>query len=330
MLCTMVQPGGWDAITTKLKLKPKLAVEMSRTMDEDRLRLAQKLILVVDLDQTVVHSVRISSRVSMASATSDVHTISLHGGKLHITTKIRPFARKVLLRLAQKYELTVFTLGTREYANEIIAILDPDTTLFGQRILTQTESLNPNHKVESLKQIYPGGQNMVVIMDDNRGVWDSADNLLPVHPFTYFTEQNTVVNADDDALLSVERILMQLHSAFYNPTNKTPTTSFILKQMRCMFPTYRPWLLAECVVGFNFASNETQLHKQVKRICMELGATCVNNYTDKDVTHIIVSAQSCANMILGLNALVVYDSWARECNRTSQLCDFRAHSALPF
>ena len=39
-----------------------------------------------------------------------------------------------------KYEMHVYTMGTRAYALEVCKSIDPDGTVFGQRVLTRDES----------------------------------------------------------------------------------------------------------------------------------------------------------------------------------------------
>ena len=42
--------------------------------------------------------------------------------------------------MATKYEMHVYTMGTRAYAEEVCAAIDPDGKIFGNRILSRDES----------------------------------------------------------------------------------------------------------------------------------------------------------------------------------------------
>lgn len=42
--------------------------------------------------------------------------------------------------LKTKYEMHVYTMGTRAYATEVCAAIDPNGEIFGQRILSRDES----------------------------------------------------------------------------------------------------------------------------------------------------------------------------------------------
>lgn len=52
----------------------------------------------------------------------------------------RPGWQEFLPSVAKKYEMHVYTMGTRAYAEEVCAAIDPDGTLFGGRILSRDES----------------------------------------------------------------------------------------------------------------------------------------------------------------------------------------------
>ena len=42
--------------------------------------------------------------------------------------------------MATKYEMHVYTMGTRAYAEEVCAAIDPDGKFFGGRLLSRDES----------------------------------------------------------------------------------------------------------------------------------------------------------------------------------------------
>lgn len=42
--------------------------------------------------------------------------------------------------MATKYEMHVYTMGTRAYAEEVCASIDPDGKIFGGRLLSRDES----------------------------------------------------------------------------------------------------------------------------------------------------------------------------------------------
>ena len=42
--------------------------------------------------------------------------------------------------MSEKYEMHVYTMGTRAYAEEVCAAIDPDGKIFGGRLLSRDES----------------------------------------------------------------------------------------------------------------------------------------------------------------------------------------------
>ncbi|KAK0539670.1 CTD phosphatase Fcp1 [Tilletia horrida] len=115
--------------------------------------------------------------------------------------KPRPGLPAFLRRLATLYELHVYTMGTRSYATSVCAIIDPDGTLFADRILSRDENddgasaalANPNNSAaaaaafrKSLARLFPVDTSMVVIIDDRADVWKWSPNLVKVVPFDFF------------------------------------------------------------------------------------------------------------------------------------------------
>ena len=52
----------------------------------------------------------------------------------------RPGWQEFMKNMSAKYEMHVYTMGTRAYALAVCKVLDPDGRLFGERILSRDES----------------------------------------------------------------------------------------------------------------------------------------------------------------------------------------------
>ena len=52
-------------------------------------------------------------------------------------TKLRPGLHSFLVRLQPLYELAIYTHGDRAYAAEMARIIDPESRLFGGRVISQ-------------------------------------------------------------------------------------------------------------------------------------------------------------------------------------------------
>jgi RNA polymerase II subunit A-like phosphatase len=166
-----------------------------------RLLTQRKLSLVVDLDQTIIHAC-IEPTVGewMAdpsnpnyAAVKDVAKFQLNdeGPRGPVTSscwyyiKMRPGLREFLEKVAELYELHVYTMGTRAYALNIAKIVDPQKKLFGNRVISRDESGSMIAK--DLQRLFPVSTNMVVIIDDRADVWPrNRPNLIKVVPYDFF------------------------------------------------------------------------------------------------------------------------------------------------
>ncbi|KAL4926293.1 protein-serine/threonine phosphatase [Aspergillus undulatus] len=162
-----------------------------------RLLFNRKLSLVVDLDQTIIHAA-VDPTIGdwMAdkdnpnhAAVSDVRAFQLvddgpgmRGCWYYI--KLRPGLETFLQNVAEMYELHIYTMGTRSYAQAIAGIIDPDRKLFGDRILSRDES--GSLSVKNLHRLFPVDTKMVVIIDDRGDVWRWTPNLIKVVPYDFF------------------------------------------------------------------------------------------------------------------------------------------------
>jgi RNA polymerase II subunit A-like phosphatase len=162
-----------------------------------RLLLDKKLSLVVDLDQTIIHAVcdptvgdwQKDESNPNHDAVKDVQSFELPediaaNRSCSYYIKMRPGLQEFLHRMAQIYELHIYTMGTRSYAESVAKIVDPDRKYFGDRILSRDESGSMTSK--NLHRIFPVDTKMVVIIDDRGDVWRYSDNLVRVRAFNFF------------------------------------------------------------------------------------------------------------------------------------------------
>lgn len=165
-----------------LKVSREKAEQLGRA-DEQHLLNDRRLVLLVDLDQTVIHT----TNSNVSPTLKDVEHFQLYGpNSPWYHTKIRPHAIKFLQNISKKYELHICTFGVRVYAHTIARILDPDKSLFGYRILSRDELLDPHSKTGNLSALFPCGDELVCIIDDREDVWNFSTNCIAVKPYLYF------------------------------------------------------------------------------------------------------------------------------------------------
>ncbi|KAI1956038.1 CTD phosphatase Fcp1 [Ophidiomyces ophidiicola] len=173
--------------------------EATRVEEDAKRRLlaSRKLSLVVDLDQTIIHATvdptvgewREDKSNPNYEAVKDVRSFQLiddgpgmRGCWYYI--KLRPGLEEFLRKVSGLYELHIYTMGTRAYAQNIANIVDPDRRIFGDRILSRDESGSLTAK--NLQRLFPVDTKMVVIIDDRGDVWKWSDNLIRVFPYDFF------------------------------------------------------------------------------------------------------------------------------------------------
>ncbi|EEH44344.2 protein serine/threonine phosphatase [Paracoccidioides brasiliensis Pb18] len=173
--------------------------EATRVEEDAKRRLlsSRRLSLVVDLDQTIIHATVDPTVAEWQQdrdnpnheAVKDVRAFQLvddgpgmKGCWYYI--KLRPGLQEFLQEISALYELHIYTMGTRAYAQNIAAIVDPDRKIFGDRILSRDESGSLTAK--NLQRLFPVDTKMVVIIDDRGDVWKWSDNLIKVSPYDFF------------------------------------------------------------------------------------------------------------------------------------------------
>ncbi|GAA5811799.1 hypothetical protein MFLAVUS_005244 [Mucor flavus] len=160
--------------------------------DEKRLLDQRKLSLIVDLDQTILHATWEPSiadwvkerKESNSDSVKDIKQFTLDGSPLIYSIKLRPGLSDFLKDMSKKYEMHIYTMGTRSYAEAVVKEIDPTGELFQDRILSRDENGSMTRK--RLERLFPSDTSKVVVLDDRADVWDYSPNLIQIKPYEYF------------------------------------------------------------------------------------------------------------------------------------------------
>ncbi|XP_021571062.1 RNA polymerase II subunit A C-terminal domain phosphatase isoform X2 [Carlito syrichta] len=166
----------------ELMVSSEQAEQLGRE-DQQRLHRNRKLVLMVDLDQTLIHT---TEQHCQQMSNRGIFHFQLGRGEPMLHTRLRPHCKDFLEKIAKLYELHVFTFGSRLYAHTIAGFLDPEKKLFSHRILSRDECIDPFSKTGNLRNLFPCGDSMVCIIDDREDVWKFAPNLITVKKYVYF------------------------------------------------------------------------------------------------------------------------------------------------
>lgn len=110
----------------------------------------------------------------------------------------RPGLSEFLEQVSKLYELHIYTMGTRHYAEAVAREIDPEDKLFRDRILSRDESGSKYQccKIwiaictyiligmtqKKIQRLFPCDTSMVVVLDDRSDVWSFSPNLIKVKP----------------------------------------------------------------------------------------------------------------------------------------------------
>lgn len=327
----------------------------------EQLRNDKKLILVVDLDQTVIHcgiDTSISDWIKKEKP-KDVFKFCLeenirpwlqkqsvfirqqYMNKSTITknwyyVKTRPYLKEFFSAIKDKYELHIYTMATRAYAEEIAKIIDPDGSLFQNRILSRDENQSLTSK--SLDKVFPVEQDLVLVIDDRGDVWDWSPNLIKVIPYNYFQGIGDINNLQlptqnlsdmpenvdekthqekDDQLVKLKEQLLDLHSDFYlekkveqekekeTNGNNTDSKNYLKKDIREILRLKRVSLFEGC--RFQYDKMTKDLQRQIEQFGGRITPT------SKDATHIVINSGESATFKKETNKVLIGLAWLYKC-----------------
>lgn len=158
---------------------------------KEQLLEAKRLILILDLDHTLLHSVCFNEVEPTLNgflenkAATDKDLLRVH--QLQYWTKIRPGVKEFLEKASRLFELHVNTMGKCDYARKMVELLDPTGSLFGGRLVYKKHD---RQKLKSLEGVM-GMESTMIIVDDKEKVWpDNIRNLIQVKKYNYFKHKS--------------------------------------------------------------------------------------------------------------------------------------------
>ncbi|XP_050222790.2 RNA polymerase II C-terminal domain phosphatase-like 4 [Mercurialis annua] len=171
----------FDYVKRGLRLT-KTEVDRMRNFQTNILLKKKKLILVLDLDETLLHTARDSVTEDIESL-QDVFKVKLTD--FSCTVKLRPYVLEFLEQASTMFELYVYTNSYQAYAKEIVKLLDPDNKYFNSRLISRDDSTLCGRKD---LDIVMGQERTVVILDDRTDVWPNHNgNVIQVQKYEYFS-----------------------------------------------------------------------------------------------------------------------------------------------
>ncbi|KNA11133.1 hypothetical protein SOVF_137600 [Spinacia oleracea] len=182
----------------------------------------KKLHLVLDLDNTLIHSIsttreRITliDRKKIKTVYKDVYEI-LGGDRL---VKVRPGARSFLEQATALFDLSIYTMAGEDYAKEVSRVLRSkvcEKRVRFETVISNEHSTKPGRKG---LDVVLSHEPAVLIVDDLVEVWrdEHKGNVINIKPYKFFKKRRPWVTfvEDDQELPRVLSILRKVHEIFY-------------------------------------------------------------------------------------------------------------------
>ncbi|RLN56819.1 hypothetical protein BBJ28_00021206, partial [Nothophytophthora sp. Chile5] len=267
---------------------------------------AKKLSLVLDLDHTLLHAVRVGDVVGEIPQTEDTHFFFIPGLAQQHVVKLRPGLAAFLTELSALYDLFIYTHGTRLYAEQIVKIIDPDESYFKNRIVARTDTPDMLHK--SLKLLFPScDDSMILVLDDRIDVWkENEGNVFLIEPYHYFKctaeinnasgqgvtglEDSDAESSEDTHLVQTTTVLKHVHEVFYEGHEQGMKGTTAEEQMAGRGRDHS--ILQGCRIVFSgvFPIVGARSHEShyLWRLAVDLGATPSMVLKGFPITHLVI------------------------------------------
>ena len=205
--------------------------------------------------------------------------------------KFRPYLRKLLSDLNEKYIISIISSLDSSIISEIIQKLDPSKEIFGNRVFSY--SFLKEHENIAKYLLFEASEDISVVLDFEGQHWRSTNGFtfngyIYVTPYHYFDpspkihiteilELSTTIAKNDCILFGISRFLANIHMYFYEKEVGTLVGSLDFAQ-RSIFKNM--------VIAVPFLDQETA--DSLDTLACRFGGKVINQY-EPTVTHLIVN-----------------------------------------
>ncbi|GFR40541.1 hypothetical protein Agub_g1114 [Astrephomene gubernaculifera] len=322
-------------------------VEVSRQEAErirrdtvSRLLSRRRLILILDLDHTLLNSV-MSSEVGPEAAPrlAELQRLEeeanlgprrllhrLADGKLW--TKLRPGVFEFLEGLRDVYEMHIYTMGDKTYAAEVRRLLDPTGRLFSSVIAKDHSTAAHAKHLDVLLS----ADELALVLDDTEVVWPGhRRNLLQIDRYHFFPsdlrkwrldgtallEQGRDESAADGAMATHMRVLKEVHARFFSTDDPT-LPPLERRDVRDVLAAQRAQILQGCCITFSrcWPQDRSPRQEPLWQLASGLGAQCRSQYDPAETTHVVAAAGGTEKVHLARSQgkVVVSPNWLHACS----------------
>lgn len=165
-----------------------------------RTRRSKKMCLVLDLDETLVHS-------TMESPGNEDFTfpVFFNGQQHQVYVRKRPHVHEFLKRVSQMFEVIVFTASAKVYAEQLLDVLDPEGELIRHRMYRESCVYVAGNYLKDLRVLGRDLRQVAIVDNSPQAFGFQLDNGIPIE--SWFDDES------DRALLELLPFLEKLQSA---------------------------------------------------------------------------------------------------------------------
>ena len=188
-------------------LKPSLKTSNKEALKKSP---STKKLLILDLDETLVHSEFMAGDWSEVQntmreiSTCEIRTIEYidDNSKYTMDIYIRPYLDAFLSNLNKVYDMAIFSAGLQNYVDVVISLIDPDNKYFKFKLYRDScVNIKDQIYIKDLRIIQNFTPEKVILMDNSLySFLNQPSNGMLVNSFFF--------DGDDTQLLSAENYLM--------------------------------------------------------------------------------------------------------------------------
>ncbi|KAL2927192.1 RNA polymerase II C-terminal domain phosphatase-like 4 [Bienertia sinuspersici] len=244
----------------------------------------KKLQLLLDLDHTLIHARKKDKlkhkEKQRIKSIDDVYEIM--GGEYVV--KLRPGIREFLREINSMFDVSIYTLGGREYANEVHKLLESNAGFpKGSWVISREDCVKT---LQKRLDVVLSHEQVVLIVDDTEEVWGDTckKNLVKIDGYKFFP----VNNCTNDGDVELERVLMVLkkvHGSFFKEDCSRRDVREVLKSIS------------------DFDRKRLVIKFGGKRLSSEANDNMDNNNSNSEETTCAVAAKRCRKLVIKFGSL---------------------------
>jgi len=165
-------------------------------------RSSQKKTLVLDLDETLVHS-----RLDDECSSDFQFDLVFNNQKYIVSVLQRPYLKEFMLRVTELFEVVIFTASQQVYAEKLLDIIDPENKLIKHRIYRDSCVVVEGNYLKDLSVLGRDLSQTVIVDNSPQAFAFQIENGIPI--------QSWYDCPEDDNLMRLIPFLEKLAAAEY-------------------------------------------------------------------------------------------------------------------